>query len=232
MNRKNQMMNQEIFELARLSFAAVIPRAYMKPADWAAKNIVFSQAKDPIKGHLNLAFSPYIVDPLNSFELKEGQGQKEITIVAPEQMGKTMIWICGLLWFMEYNPGLSLIYYTSDDKAEKVNAEKVEPLLKNIEKYNRLLSLPLSKNAECYRLGDNTIYFAGVGARVSSFTARLAIADETDDWLEKKGTDSIEDLRKRSRAFPESVFCKVCTPKGTDKQSKIWKEFKRSSMVK
>lgn len=223
-------MKNEVFELASMTFPLAIPRSYMCPAEWAEKNIVFSHAKDPIKGALDLSLSPYMIDPLNSFELEKGQGQKEITVVAPEQMGKTLIWICGLCWFMEYNPGLSLIYYTSDDKAEKVNAEKVEPVLRNIPKYGRLLDLPLSKNAECYRLGDNLIYFAGIGARVSSFTARLAIADETDDWIGKRGTDSIEDLRKRSRAFPESIFYKGCTPKGTDKQSKIWKEFLRSSM--
>lgn len=222
-------MEIDVQRALRLIVQSVIPRNYIRPADWAAANIRFTHEKDPIKGPLDLTLTPYLIDPINAWELTLGQGLKEVTVVAPEQTGKSQSWMCGELWSLDHSPGLSLIYYTSDDKAAKVNEEKIEPMLRNIPKFSELLDLPNSKTADCYRLGENLMYFAGVGARISSFSARRAVADETDDWLDKKGVNSLNDLRKRARAFPEALLYKVCTPKGTEKQSRIWREFLASS---
>lgn len=222
-------MNQDIRTTCKMIFQSVIPRNYIRPAEWSSHNIRFSHEKDPIKGPLDLTLTPYLVEPINAWELTPGQGLKEVTVVAPEQTGKSQSWMCGELWSCDHSPGLSLIYYTSDEKAEKVNEEKIEPMLRNIPKFEALLNLPGSKTADCYRLGDSLIYFGGVGARISSFSARRCVADEIDDWQDKKGTNSLNDLRKRARAFPEALLYKVCTPKGTDRQSRIWQEFLASS---
>lgn len=223
------MIAADTAKAARLALSGLIPQSYQRPADWAQANIKFTHAKDPIKGPLDLSLTPYLIDPINAWELIPGQGLKEVTVVAPEQTGKSLSWMCGELWSLRHSPGLSLIYYTSDQKAARVNEEKLEPMMRNIPRLSELLDMPLAKNAKCYRLNESLIYFSGVGARVSSHSARRSVADETDDWDEKKGVNSINDLRNRARAFPESLVFKVCTPKGTDSQSRIWKEFKASS---
>lgn len=222
-------MNADIRSAFRLIVNAVIPGNYIRPAEWAELNIRFTEEKDPIRGALDLSFSPFLRDPINAWELETGQGLKEVTVVAPEQTGKSLSWMCGELWSLAHSPGLSLIYYTSDEKAAKINEEKIEPLLKNVPKFAELLALPNSKTADCYRLGDNLSYFAGVGARISSFSSRRSVADEIDDWLDKKGVNSLNDLRKRAWAFSEALLYKVCTPKGTEAKSRIWREFLASS---
>ena len=223
------MIRSDVRRAASLIFRQVIPRAHERPAEWASRNIVFTHEKDPIKGPLDLTLTPYLIDPINAWELRRGQGLKEVTVVAPEQTGKSLSWECGELWSLQCSPGLSLIYYTSDKKAERINEEKIEPLLKAIPYFADLLELPGSKTLDHYRLGDSLSYFSGVGSRISSFSARRTVADELDDWRERKGNDALDDLRKRARAFRESLCYKVCTPKGTVTESRIWREFLNSS---
>lgn len=214
----------------RFVIPSVIPASYESPTKWAERNIRFARARDPIPGPLDLKKSPYLIEPLEAWQIKRGQGRKEITFMAPEQMGKTLFWSIGLLWRMEKRPGISLIYYTSAEKAALVNEMKIEPLLEAIPRYRQLLDLPGCKNKQLYRLGENLVYFSGVGARISSISAPVCIADELDDWLDTKNSvGALNDLRKRSDAFGDSILAKVCTPKGTRAESAIAAEFDRSS---
>ena len=223
------MIADDVVPIARLLLSGAIPHNYERPAEWAERNIIFAHEKDPIKGAIDLDFSPHLIDPLNAWELEPGQGLKELTVVGPQQMGKTLTWLCGLLWSMVFRMSLSLIYYTSEPKAARVNEEKLEPVMRQIERFRKLLALPNAKTKECYRLGENLIYFGGVGSRISSHSARHVIADELDDWQDAEGTNALSDARTRCRAFLESLLVKVCTPRGTAKSSPIWREFLASS---
>lgn len=207
---------------------AILPPPYLSPAEWAERNILFSRPADPIKGFMDFRNSPYLREPVNAWECTT-DGTKELTLVAPEQMGKTLFWLCGLLWSLVYRPGVSLIYYTSDDKSALVNTTKLLPMLEQIPRFERAINRPNAKNKTQYRLGDNLINFGGVGSRISSITSSVNVADEVDDWLETRGKDSLQDLRKRSRTYKQAVLAKVCTPKGTASQSRIWREFLNSS---
>lgn len=223
-------METDARDCCRRIIRAIIPADYVRPSDWAAENIRFSGARDPIPGPLDLTLTPYLVDPINAWELAPGQGLKEVTVVAPEQTGKSLSWECGELWSLEHSPGMSLVYYTSDDKATRINEEKIEPLIRNVPQFGGWLDALNAKKNDCYRLGPNLVYFSGVGARISSFSARRLVADEIDDWSEKKGVNALNDLRKRARAYGSSLLYKVCTPRGTETASRIWQEFRRSSM--
>lgn len=208
---------------------SVLPQKWESPDVWAEHAILFTSPSDPVRGALDLSLSPFLRDPIRAWELHPGDGFREIVVVAPEQMGKTLSWMSGLLWCAVYRPGTSLVYYTSDDKAKLVNEKKFLPLIMNIPQLRAFIDLPNSMNAKFYRLGPSTVNFGGVGARISSITASLNVADELDDWEPHSGVSPLADLRKRSRAFSEGILCIVCTPKGTAHQSKVWKEFLRSS---
>ena len=209
--------------------ASIAPRAMLPPDEWSSKNIIFSRPGDPIQGPIDFSLSPFLLDPVRAWDVPSGVGIREVTFVAPEQMGKTLSWMCGLLWSAVYRPGVSLIFYTSDVKARQVNETKVLPLISSIPELKAFLDLPNSSNASQYRLGGATINFGGVGARISSITSSVNIADELDDWAPRRGVDPLADLRKRARAFSEGILYKVCTPKGTERQSRIWNEFLQSS---
>ena len=227
--RMNVSPESWLREFSASIFSALTPRAYEPPDVWAERHIIFSRPGDPIKGHFDLSLSPFLRDPIQAWELQPGDGFREITFVGPEQVGKTLIAYSGILWASTYRPCTVLIYYTSDTKARQVNETKFLPLIANTDSLRSYLDLPNAVSASCIRLGPASIHFGGVGARISSLTSALNIADELDDWQYKSGVSPLDDLRKRSRAFPNGILCKVCTPKGTARQSRIWREFLASS---
>jgi len=166
--------------------------------------------------------SPYLKEPMTMWE---GDGRREITFTAPQQMGKTLFWLGGLLWMFEYYPGISLVIYPSDDKAVQANEQKVRPVIENIEKWKRELEKPKSRPKGMYRLGRNLSYFQGAARRINMTSAPVCIADELDDWSEEQeAPSSLKDLRLRTTAFHRSRIGKVCTVKGGP-ASPIWQEF-------
>lgn len=209
--------------------ASLAPREHVAPDVWAEKNIIFSSPKDPIQGPINFNLSPFLRDPIRAWDLTGVVGRREITVVAPEQIGKTLIWLSGASWVTDNKPGTILIYYTSDEKARLVNTTKLRPIIANIPTLRPYLNMPNAATATEYRLGPAQITFGGVGSRISSITSKYNVADELDDWNPPRGTSPLDDLRKRARAFSPGLLCKVCTPKGTARQSRIWHEFLNSS---
>lgn len=216
------------------SFAAVCaeaikPRDFRRPSDWASESIIFSSPKDPIQGRLDLDRSPFLRDPIDAWDLSDVTGTREVTFVAPEQLGKTIIAYSGALWAAIHRPGICLIYYTSDEKARQANELKLKPIIHNVRELRSLLDMPGSQTIREYRLGSAQITFGGAGARISSFSSMYNVADELDDWQKRPGVDPLSDLRKRARSFSPGLLVKICTPKGTERQSRIWSEFLRSS---
>jgi len=149
---------------------------YQKPSEWAENNISF---KDDVSaktdGYLDLALSPYLRDVLDAWDTDE---VKEITVVAPEQTGKTLSWLAPLLWTFVYKPCLSLVCYPSDDLGEKINNEKLKPLMRQIPKLKAELDLPRSTKKDCYHFSNLKSYFMGAGSRVTSQSAKIRVADE------------------------------------------------------
>lgn len=209
--------------------ASILPRDRIAPDSWAAENIIFSSDSDPVKGPVDFSLSPFLRDPVRAWDLSDVVGLREVTVVAPEQMGKSLTWEMGGIWAAVHAPATMLVYFTSDTKSRLVNTTKLRPLINNIPALRVYLDLPSSSTASEYRLGPARIVFGGVGSRISSITSAYNVADELDDWQPPRGTSPLDDLRKRSRAFSRGLLFKVCTPSGTARQSKIWREFLNSS---
>lgn len=214
---------------AAMCAESIKPRDRVRPDSWAAENIIFSSPKDPIQGRLDLVRSPFLRDPINAWDLDGVTGTREVTFVAPEQIGKTTIVYAGALWGAANRPGTCLIYYTSDEKARLANATKLQPIIRNVRELRPFLDLPNAETNREYRLGPAQIFFGGAGKRISSLSSQYNVADEVDDWLMRPGVDPLSDLRKRARAFSPGLLVKICTPKGSERQSRIWHEFLASS---
>lgn len=198
----------------------------MEPSEWAEKNISFEYDVSANFERFDLSLTPYLKDPLDTWNF--ANTIREVTVVSPEQMGKSLSWIIGLLYTFIYNPCLSLIVYPSDDLGIKINKEKLEPLIRAIPRLAVELEQPRSQKKDCYHFSNLKCYFSGAGSRVTSQSAKIRIADEIDDWIQHEGqVTNLQDIRKRARSFKESMLFKVCSP--TTKSGLIWKEFKNGS---
>jgi hypothetical protein len=203
---------------------------YLNPVEWSKKNIDLSGVKGIEKKKIDFDFAPYLIDPIMAWDFKGVK--KEVTIVAPEQTGKTFSWICGLLWTFIVYPTLSLVVYKSDEYAERINSDKLRPMLEKIESLAAEMMMPRSNKKDHYNFSNLKSYFQGSGARITSMTGQIAVADELDDWIGHENEVSpLDDLRKRLRFADESILYKVCTVKngGIVKSSPIWNEFLNTS---
>ena len=200
--------------------------AYVDPVEFAS-GLSFRHDISARQEFLDLDLTPYLRKVLAACDFI-GHGNREITIVAPEQTGKSLIWQVALLWSFIHARCLSQVVYPSDDKADEVNRAKLQPLMRGIPSLASELDMPKTKAKNRYNFGGFISYFQGSGERISAHAAQIRIADELDDWIEHEGrAGKLDDLRKRSRSFDDSLMLKVSSPKG--EKSAIWDEFQVSN---
>jgi len=165
---------------------------------------------------------------------------REVTIVAVEQTGKSACWRFPLLHKMVEYPAPRWIIYESDEKAQDINAEQFEPLLRHVPGLDGQLNRnTATKNRYMLRNGA-TLDFSGAGSDITSKPKRDGVADEVDTWpLTEAGIrQNLRNFRKRFRTYwarGEGCLVKVSSPsprkKGSTQdltKSVIWEEFLES----
>ncbi|MCP4102566.1 MAG: hypothetical protein GY750_14270, partial [Lentisphaerae bacterium] len=87
----------------------------VSPADWAEENVDFKHVVSArIRSKLDLSLTPYLRGPIDAWDFTGTR--REVTVCAPEQTGKTLAWVCRLLWTFIFQQCLYLVCYESDDK--------------------------------------------------------------------------------------------------------------------
>lgn len=218
-------MKKEKFDLIKeiRKFFEIQPFQSIIP--WAEKNINFSNDISAQRNFLDFSLYPYQKEPLQQWE--DLKSIKTVTVVAPEQCGKTCTYIVGLLWRMVFAPCQSLIVYPSDNLASESNLTKIQPLMKHIPQLKAELEKPRAFRSDRYSFSNLISYFQGAGSKIVSKSCQVVIADEVDSWPVIGKMDNVADLKKRTRSYDSSISFLVCTP--TEENGRIWKEFLKSS---
>lgn len=152
---------------------------------------------------------------------------KTIVVVAPEQTGKTNMFVDGLLYNMVMNPCQSLIVYPNDQLAVATNQTKLKPLMKHIPVLNNQLQKPKSCKVDCYKFSNLISYFQGGGVKIVSKSCKIVIMDEVDAIVPPPNTDPVADLKKRTRSYNSSICFLISTP--SVESGRIWKNFLKGS---
>lgn len=211
------------FKGAMKSYFTISP--YVDIITWCKDNIDFSEQISAQRNKLDFELYPYQVPILKEWENKE-KVIKTIVVVAPEQTGKTGMFVDGLLWNMVHNPCQSLIVYPSDDLANSTNSTKLRPLMKHIDVLNRQLTFG-KYNKECYKFSNLISWFQGAGRKIVSKSCKIVVGDEIDAWPTLPTVDNVEDLKKRTRSYDSSICFLISTPTTAD--GRIWKQFLKGS---
>lgn len=205
-------------------YFSIIP--YQDIISWCQKNIDFSDQISAERNKLDFSLYPYQI-PI----LKEWQNQKKkiktIVVVAPEQTGKTNMFVDGILYNMCFNPCQSLIVYPNDQLAIATNQTKLLPLMKHIPVLSRQLKSPRSFNRDSYKFSNLISYFQGAGAKIVSRSCKIVVGDEVDAWPTINGIDNVADLKKRTRSYNSSICFLISTP--TVQNGRIWQAFLNGS---
>ena len=197
---------------------------YMPIMEWIDENV--NLIDDVSSEHNKPDFSqyPYQVEILKQWEKIDSR--KVVTVVAAEQMGKSTMWIYGLLYRMVYDPCQSLIVYPSDGKAQETNDTKLKPLMRHIPALAEELKAKRSVRADRYKFSNLVSYFQGSGAKIVSKSCKIVIGDEIDQW-NIEHPQNVRDLLKRTRSYSSSFAFLVCSP--TVNSGHIWTNFLKGS---
>lgn len=193
---------------------------------WCQNNIDFSQQVSAERNKLDFNLYPYQIPILKEWE-NQKKVIKTIVVVAPQQTGKTNMFVDGILYNMCFNPCQSLIVYPNDDLAIATNQTKLKPLMKHIPQLKEQLDKPKSCKMDCYKFSNLISYFQGAGIKIVSRSCKIVVGDEVDAWQPPPNIDPIADLKKRTRSYNSSICFLISTP--TTKEGRIWKAFLKGS---
>ena len=209
----------EIFADALRNFYAITPHRDI--ISWAVDNIDFSDDISAERDRLDLDLSPYLVEPLRTWEFS---GKiREVAVCGIEQHGKTLLEVIGVLYNFVDKPCSNLCVYPSIEDAADINRTKYEPLIRKIPTLAAELARPFSSKKDRYIFGAATMFFQGAGKKIMSKSCKIRVLDEEDHAPVIGQLDVAEDTRKRGRSYSESMFFRVCTPTTAD--GPIWKAF-------
>ena len=183
------------------------------PIEWIEANI--SLRNDPTSASdAFVTLEPYQKRPILAQYRKE---VREVTIMAPEQTGKSVCWRFPMLHKLVEYPGPAWIIYESDDKAEDINAEQFDPLLRALPAFAGKLNRFNAMKRRYMLPNGATLDFSGAGADITSKPKRDGVADELDTWPLTLANirQNLRNFRKRFRTFwarGEGCLVKVSSP--------------------
>lgn len=198
---------------------------YMEIIPWAEKYINFSNDISAQRNSLDFSLYPYQIDILKQWQ--DLEHIKTVTVCAPQQMGKTNLFVIGILWRMIFAPSQQMIVYPSDSLAAQTNQTKILPLMRHIPQLKAQLDKKRSYRSDRYAFSNSISYFQGAGSKILSKSVQCAVGDEVDAWPVIGKLDNVADLKKRTRSYDSSILFLVCTP--SQQNAKIWKSFLKSS---
>lgn len=192
---------------------------------WAGKNIDFSGDISAQRNRLDFTKYCYQIDPIKEWE--DFINIKTVTCVFPQQMGKTNIFIVGLLYSMVYRPSQSMIVYPSDQLAAETNVTKIQPLMRKIPQLKSELERPKSFRQDRYSFSNCISYFQGSGRKIVSKSCQIVVCDQIDEWQTIANVNNLHQADKRRRSYDSSIMFQVCSP--TVQTGKIWQQFLKGS---
>jgi len=116
---------REIISTGRMLFR---PRLRISVRDCVEARRMVGENESARKGMFDAAVTPYIVEPMNCFNIPEVD---HVTFMSSAQISKTEILKSIIFYIIEEDPSPCLIVYPTDGDARDFSNEKLEPMIEN-----------------------------------------------------------------------------------------------------
>ena len=209
------------------------PREEMTITQWAEKHMILPDTSNE-PGRFRVDRAPYqkeIMDAITNPIVRD------VSVMSSAQIGKTFIILCGIGYFIDYEPTSQMMVLPTLQLSERFSKTRLATMINDVEVLGKKIAPPKSKDS------DNTILFkqypgghivlagANSAPSLSSMPLRVIWMDEIDRFPESAGSEGnpIKLAQKRSTTFWDRKHIKTSTPtiKGF---SKIESEFMAGSM--
>jgi phage terminase large subunit GpA-like protein len=230
---KNKEVSWHTLQLMCRLADTLRPKENMTLSEWADRYYIFPQGSSEA-GKYSIDTVPYqkeIMDAITDPEVRE------VSVMSSAQVGKTTIILCGIGYYIDYEPSTQMLVLPTKEDAEKFSKTKLADAISNIPQLEARVADPKSRNS------DNTILLKKFPGGVLSLggansprslagdTRRIIWMDEVDRFPDSAGTEGnpIRLAEKRATSYWNKKFIKTSTP-GNAKNSNILEAYEDGSM--
>lgn len=212
---------------------AIAPRRSIRVSEWAAKRVI-TAAESQETGEWRNDRNPLLVEPMDCMSVRSPV--RDIVCMWPIQFGKTMVASNALGYTMTEDPCPIMVCLPGEATLLKWVAQKLNPMLDNDKRIQRVLASTKSRDATNTRTfkefaGNGQLYIehAGSPSRLKSSSIKKLIVDELDEFAYSltSGDDPVELLDGRTSAFPSSykrLYISTPTIAGVSRIAEKWEE--------
>lgn len=209
------------------------PKDNMTLSQWADNYMVLPEGSNEA-GHYSTDTIPYqkgIMDAITDPEVVD------VSVMSSAQVGKTTIIMCGIGYFIDYEPATQMLVMPTIQIAEKFSKTRLSQMIEDIPQLRGKVADPKARNSnntillKSYPGGSIAIGGANSPSSLASDPRRIIWMDETDRFPESAGSEGnpIKLAEKRATSYWNKKHIKTSTPTIAGK-SKIEAAYNKGSM--
>lgn len=209
------------------------PKENMTISQWADRHMILPEGSSE-SGRYSSETVPYqkaIMDAITDPEVVD------VSIMSSSQVGKTLIIICGICYYIDYEPTTQMMVMPTIADGEKFSKTRLAQVFAAIPQIAEKVADPKSRNSnntillKCYPGGSISIGGANSPSSLASDPRRVIWMDEVDRFPESAGSEGnpVKLAEKRATTYWNKKHIKTSTPtiKG---RSKIEDAYNEGSM--
>lgn len=209
------------------------PKEAMSISEWADRYMVLPKGSNE-EGRFSSESVPYqkaIMDAITDPDVTD------VVIMSSAQVGKTLIIMCGIAYYIDYEPATQMLVLPTINDAEKFSKTRLAQMIADIPQLACKVADPKARNSnntillKSYPGGSIAISGANSPSSLASDPRRIIWMDEVDRFPESAGTEGnpVKLAEKRSTSFWNKKRMKTSTPTIAGR-SKIEDEYNKGSM--
>jgi len=192
------------------------PKPPMSISEWADKYMVLPEGSNE-SGHYSSDTIPYqkgIMDAITDPEVVD------VSVMSSSQVGKTTIIMCGVGYFIDYEPTTQMIVMPTINDGERFSKTRLSQMIEDIPQLKEKVASPKARNSDntillkSYPGGNIAIAGANSPSSLASDPRRVIWMDETDRFPDSAGSEGnpIKLAEKRATSYWNKKHIKTSTP--------------------
>lgn len=232
---KRQMRTKKRVRMVDKTFAKAFenyrPPESLTVSQWSEKHRVLSRESTAEAGPWRNARTPYLVEIMDAFN---DPRVREISIVAPSQVGKSEAELNIIGYIIDQDPGSTLYIQPNLDDAKKFSRLRIAPMLRDCPRLRSKVADIKSRDSgnttmqKSFPGGMLTIVGSQSPSALASTPARYVLGDEVDRWALSAGTegDPWSLAAARTTTYYNAKMVAVSTPtiKGFSRIEKLFND--------
>lgn len=209
------------------------PKENMTITEWADRYMVLPEGSNEA-GRYSSETIPYQEEIMNAITDPE---VIDVSIMSSSQVGKTTIIMCGIAYYIDYEPATQMMVMPTIKDAEKFSKTRLAQMIADVPQLSCKVADPKARNTnntillKSYPGGNINISGANSPSSLASDPRRIIWMDEIDRFPDSAGSEGnpIDLAEKRATSYWNKKHIKTSTPTIAGK-SKIEEAYNEGSM--